>query len=320
MLGIRYLKSSSTTYVIQYQKGEMRRHGQGLSFFYYSPTSVIVEIPVSSVDVPFAFTEVSSDFQEVTVQGDMTYRVVKPLQLAALLNYTVTPRGRYESDDPTKLGERLVQAALSGARSYIQSNLLREVLTGAGRLENEVTAAVQNSPTVEQLGVEVLDVTISSIKADPEMSKALQAEAREQLLKEADEAIYARRNKSVELERSIREKELQTEKVVAEKQRDIRETEMAGEIAIEQQRSQLVETQVENERKESEARGAALQAILEPVRGLDWRTLIAMQGESGSEMLISSAFDQLAQNAEKIGQLNITPDLLNSLLAKKDEV
>ena len=32
--------------------------------------------------------------------------------------------------------------------------------------------------------------------------------------------------------------------------------------------------------------------------------------------MISSAFDQLAQNADKIGQLNITPDLLQSLLTR----
>lgn len=319
MFGIRYLKSPSTTYVVQFKNGAIKRHGQGLSFVYFAPTSVISMLPVSSVDIPFAFTEVSSDFQDVTVQGTMTYRVVEPLQLATLLNYTVDRRGRYETDDPSKLGERLVQTALTGARQHIQSTPLRQVLTGASALEEEVTSAVRASATVTQLGVEILEVTIASIKADPEMSKALQAEAREELLKEADEAIYARRNTAIELERTIREKELQTEKVVAQRQRDIRETEMAAEIAIEQQRSDFVETRAENERKEAEARGAALQATLDPVRGIDWRTLLAMQGDARSDMLISSAFDQLAQNAEKIGQLNISPDLLNTLLNREPE-
>jgi hypothetical protein len=57
--------------------------------------------------------------------------------------------------------------------------------------------------------------------------------------------------------------------------------------------------------------------LLDPVRDVDWRTLLAMQGRTDSATLISSAFDQLAGNAEKIGQLNISPDLLNALLDTK---
>ena len=150
------------------------------------------------------------------------------------------------------------------------------------------------------------------------MSKALQAEAREQLLKEADEAIYARRNTAVELERTIRENELQTEIAVAEKEREVHETEMTAQIALEQQRTALVETKVANETQEAEARGAALQAVLSPLRDLDWHTLLAMQGDGGSKALVAAAFEQLARNAEKIGQLNISPDLLDTLLKRED--
>ena len=71
-----------------------------------------------------------------------------------------------------------------------------------------------------------------------------------------------------------------------------------------------------NERKEAEARGASLQAILAPVRDVDWRVLLAVQGDAQAGTMISSAFDQLARNAERIGQLNITPDLLQSLMPK----
>lgn len=319
MLGWRYLKVPSTTYVLQYRGGRVRRQGAGLSFFYFAPTSVIAQVPVSSVDVPFAFTEVSADFQEVMVQGSLTYRIVDPLHLAELLNYSVDAQGRYQSDDPTKLAERLVQTVQTGARQFIQSQKLRELLVSSTALVAAVTAALKGSTTTTQLGVEILEVSIASIKADPEMAKALQAEARELLLKEADQAIYARRNASVELERTIRENELQTERVVAERQREIRETEMAAAIAVEQQRTALVETRVENERKEAESRGVALKAMLEPVQDIDWRTLLAMQGNADSSTLISSAFDQLAAGAERIGQLNISPELLQALTRPRDE-
>jgi regulator of protease activity HflC (stomatin/prohibitin superfamily) len=313
MIGIRYLKSPSTVYVQHLKGGRVTQEGPGLSFFYFAPTSVIVQVPISSVDVPFAFSEVTSDFQEVTVQGNLTYRVNDPVKLAGLLDYSIDYGGRYQSDDPTKLGERLVHAAQTGARQFIHTQTLRESLVGSDALVQAMRAALAESATLTQLGVGVLEVAITTIDADPEMSKALQAEAREELLKEADEAMYARRNTSVVLERTIRENELQTERVVAEREREIREAQMQADIAVEQQRAELVETRVANERKEAEARGETLRAVLEPVREIDWRTLLAMQGDADSSTLISSAFDQLAQGAEKIGNLNISPELLESL-------
>ncbi len=317
MLGFRYLKVPATTYVLQSKAGKIVRQGPGLSFFYFAPTTVMALVPVSSVDVPFAFTEVSSDFQDVTVQGNLTSRVADAVKLASLLDYTVDVRGRYQSEDPSKLGERLVQAMQTAARSFIQSQPLKKLLGSSDGLVQQIRSSLGQSGTVSQLGIEVLDVTVASIKADPEMAKALQTEAREQLLKQADEAIYSRRNASVELERTIRENELQTEIAVAQKQRKVKEAQMEAEIAVERQRTSLVDTRVANERKEAESRGAALQAVLAPVRDVDWRTLLAMQGNADASTMVASAFDQLSRNAEKIGQLNITPDLLQALLPRE---
>ena len=42
-----------------------------------------------------------------------------------------------------------------------------------------------------------------------------------------------------------------------------------------------------------------------------------MQGNADASTMVASAFDQLSRNAEKIGQLNITPDLLQALLPRE---
>ena len=319
MFGIRYLKVPTTTYVVQYTKGQPRREGAGLSFFYFAPTSVIVQIPVSSVDIPFAFTEVSADFQDVTVQGNLTYRVTEPQRLATLLDYSVDQRGRFRSDDPSRLSERLVQTAQAAARTFVQQRQLRDVLTNSAALSAAIRQGLVGSEKVTHLGVEILDVAVTTLSPDPEMAKAMQSEAREQLLKEADEAIYARRNTAVELERTIRENELRTEKMMAEKNRDIRETEMQADIAVEEQRRSLVDIRAENERKQASARGEALQALLSPVAEVDWRTLLAMQGSADAATMISSAFDNLAQGAERIGNLNISPELLESIVRQSND-
>jgi hypothetical protein len=80
-----------------------------------------------------------------------------------------------------------------------------------------------------------------------------------------------------------------------------------------------VERRVENERKESDARAYALRAVLEPIKGVDWRTLMATHAGNDPRFLISLAFQELAQNATKIGELNVSPELLNSLVKARKE-
>ena len=97
------------------------------------------------------------------------------------------------------------------------------------------------------------------------------------------------------------------------------ETKMAADVAVEEQRSVLVERRVENDRKEADARAYALRAVMEPIKDVDWRTLMATNAGSDPRFLISLAFQELAQNAAKIGELNVSPDLLNSLMRARDE-
>ena len=50
MLGVRYIKASPTTYVLQYRRGKVVREGAGLAFFFFEANSTIVQVPVSSRD------------------------------------------------------------------------------------------------------------------------------------------------------------------------------------------------------------------------------------------------------------------------------
>ena len=109
MFGIRFAKVEPMNYVLKYKRGKVVRQGAGLSFFYFAPTTSLMLIPIGSRDIPFIFEEVTADFQEVTVQGQITYRVTDPNKLAQLMNFTLTPNGKgYASDDPKKLPQRLI--------------------------------------------------------------------------------------------------------------------------------------------------------------------------------------------------------------------
>jgi SPFH domain/Band 7 family protein len=321
MLGIQYMKASPTTYVLLFKNGKVKREGAGLSLFYYAPTSVLVTVPVSSVDVPFVFNEVSGDFQAVTIQGQLTYRVTDPRRLANILDFSIRANGTFASEDPEKLKERLISATQILAAGVTRRMKLRDLLTALDTIVSEVLVGLKGAEAVTMLGVEILGLSILSVKPTPEASKALEAEARETLLRQADEAIYARRNAAVEQERRIKESELNTEIAVEEKRRQIRETKMAADIAVEEQRSALIESQVANDRKEADSKGYTLAAMLKPLRDMDWRTLMAASaGSLDPKLSIAMAFRDLAENATKIGQLNITPDLLASILRDGTDV
>ncbi|MDQ7824028.1 MAG: SPFH domain-containing protein [Candidatus Eremiobacteraeota bacterium] len=317
MFGIKYLKSAPTTYIFHYGGGRLRRQGPGLSFFYYAPASVIVSVPLASHDLPFVFQEVTRDFQALTVQGQISYRVLDAGRLSALLDYSIYPDGTYLSDDPTLLEKRLVDYTQIAARSLIQGMMLREALVSVEKISAEVIKTLKESEQVALLGTEIMSFSITSARPSPEMARALEAEAREALQGKADEAIYERRNAAVLQERRIKESELATELAVEEKRRQIRESQMAADIAVEEQRSQLISRRVENDRSEADARAYALEATLKPVKDVDWRTLMAFgAGSSDPGVMIAMAFRELAENAGKIGELNVSPDLLKTLLGK----
>lgn len=316
MFGIRFMKAAPTTYLLQYRNGRVIREGTGLSFFYYAPTDTLVAVPVSSTELPFVFTETTRDFQTVTVQGQLTYRVSDPRRLAALLDFSVDAGGNHRSEDPEALTERLVTTLQIMTRAQVQRRAIREVLAGVDAMGTEVFPSLRSAESIALLGIEVLAFSILSVRPAPEMAKALEAEVREDLQRRADQAIYQRRNAAVAEERKIKESELNTEIAVETKRREIRETQMAAEISIENRRTELIDRRTENERKDADARAYSLEATLKPIRGMDWKTLMAVTGSAADpKLMIALAFREMAENAQKIGEINVTPDLLKALLA-----
>ena len=334
MIGIKFIKVQPTTYLLQYRGGKIVREGLGLSFFYYGPTTSLVAVPVASTDTPFIFQETTADFQAVTIQGQVTYRISEPKRLAALLNYTLEKDGdTYVSEDPEKLPERVIHVINVIARAELQKLPRREAIRASDTLVQAVKARLVAAEEITSLGLEVLGLSILAIKPTPETARALEAETREQLFREADEAVYARRNSAVEQERAIKENELNTEIAVENKKRQIRETQMEAErtvqekkhlvlkealeanIGMEDRRKSLVALAGENAKAEADARAYGVSSIMKALGSADAKILQALATTGMKpEQLIAFAFQELAGRADKIGQLNISPDLLRELL------
>jgi len=335
MLGINFIKFDSMNYVIHYKNGKIKKEGRGLSFFYFSPNSSIISIPVQSNDFQFVFNETTKDYQEVTLQGQITYKIDSPKQLAEALDFTVNNKKQYLKSDYEKIQQRIINEAQTASSSILQRLSLKEALRQLEGIESEIFSSVQNSKTVQMLGLEILSVNVLGVTSTPEMARALEAQTRESLKKEADQAVYERRNFAVEQERIIKESELNTEIAVEEKQKQIvekkmetdvvkqendqklKEMEMTSSISLEDQKKALIDIQETNKKKEADVKEYILNANLKPYKELDWKTLMAISNNGNDPSNnIALAFRELAENADKIGNLNITPDLLESIIKK----
>ena len=335
MLGINHIKFDSMTYVFHFKKGKVLKEGRGLSFFYFEPNSSIVAIPIASNDLPFIFHESTIDYQRVAIQGQISYKIEDPKRLADVLDFTVNSLGNYKKNDNEKLNQRIINEAQTSTSSFIHNIKLKNAIRSAKEIEKNISEGLKVSDTISMAGIKILGINILSIKASPEMAKALETTTREKLQQEADEAIYERRNFAVEQERIIQESELNTEIAIEEKQKQIdekkmesdvqkaenerklREMKLESDILIENQRKELIEQKIINDKKEADTKGYILEKTLAPYKKIDWKILTALNNNDDPSYQISLAFRELAENAEKIGNLNISPELLENLINKK---
>lgn len=273
MLGIQYFKADSSTFVIKTSGGKICNKGKGLSFFYSSATNSIAAIPVNIQDAPFIFNLLTVDFQDVRIQGQISYRIVDPETIAGMLNFNLKRDGRsYVSEDPIRLSDQIVRAVQTIVQRKVQALGLREALRLNQPLEQLIKKEFsQPSTPLDGLGIRLVNVNIAAISPSTETSRALEAEVREEILKEADDAIYTRRKSAVEQERMIKEAELQTELFIEQKEQEIEESRIANERSLlrgrtetereriqaeideETQRKELVLLNVENKQREADS-------------------------------------------------------------------
>lgn len=347
MLSIKYYKADASTFVILSSTGRIVKSGRGLSFFYNTVTSSIAAIPTNAQEAPFVFNLQTKDFQDVRIQGQLTFRVTDAVKISEILNFTLNNKADgYVSEDPLRLNDRIIRVAQGLIQNRVQQQSLREVL----RSGSDILSFLKNQlPTLESIistGVEVLEISLTAIKPNIETARALEAEAREAILKEADDAIYLRRISAVEQERSIKDAELQTDLSVQQKQQQIEtdklenmrvlmrsqsETErerittnmaikmeaLKAEIAQETEKLELVEARTYNQKIETNAAAEAATKQAEAINILSPATLEALSmGNMKSDQLMALAMRTMALNANKIGSLNFTPDILSQLLEK----
>lgn len=336
MFGIRFIKSQPTTHLMHFRGGKLIREGAGLSRFYYAPVTTMVAVSVASHDRPFMLDLVTADFQSVTVQGQVTYRISEPRRTASMMDFSLMPNGKdYSSEDPARLGDRVTQQAEVIVQQTVQALDLKQALRATALIARTAQKELAAQPEIAALGLEILGVSITHVKPTPDIARALEAEARESNLQSADDAVYARRMSAVEKERAIRQNELDTEIAVEQKRRQISETKLeakaalmrkdnelradqqASDVELEERRKALVNGQAANSRTLAEAEAHRMASLMQALEKVDPRIVQALASVGMQPaQLIAQAFGGMAENAGRIGQLNVSPDLLQTLLTQ----
>ena len=115
--------------------------------------------------------------------------------------------------------------------------------------------------------------------------------------------------------RQIRETQMEAERVIQEKQHALTQADMQADVVLEEKKKEFVALSVQNAKAEADAKAYAISTSMEALGKTDARVLQALASVGMKpEQLIAVAFQSLADRADKIGQLNVSPDLLRELL------
>ena len=335
-MGIQYRKFDPTEYVMKVKKGKVVQQGLGLSFFCNTMTESMMVIPTTAFDTNFAFNDImTADFQCVSVQGDISYVITDYEKAAQMVDFSYKDKKEYAvvlAEARQKMAKRIINLAKVHVAKLVSGKSVREAIVSADELAGTLKAGMKNDRTIQTFGLELISVSILGVLAQADTRKALEAATREEILKQQDDAIYKRRNAAIEQERIVRENELNTEIKVAEKTKEKREKEMemkrlvqekqaeldarklADDIRLEEENCKLVDLQTENEKKKSDAKAYDSEAILRTFTSVDKEVVKALVTSGmDSRALIARAFVEIGDKADKIGVLNVSPDLLESL-------
>jgi regulator of protease activity HflC (stomatin/prohibitin superfamily) len=318
---LRHLRATPTSHVLFWRDGTLRKSSPGAAFWFRPLGASISVVPLDDRELPFLFKGRSADYQDVTVNGVVVWRVQSPEELARRVDFAVdTATGRWSSEPLDRLAGTVTQLAAQLASTFLNAAPLGQILQGSVEV---IRAAIHDGLAADaglrQLGVEIVATRVSAVLPTAEMEKALQTPAREAIQQQADQATFARRALAVEKERAIQENELNNQVELARRE----ETLIAQRGQNERRRA--TET-AESKRIEAEAAAknvrlnAAAQAesikLLEEAKVHAEKERMDIYRDLPSQAMMGLAARELAGKLQTIEHLNLSPDVLGSLLQR----
>ena len=318
---LRHLRAEPTAHVLRYRRGQLRAAGAGLAFWFRPTSAAVAEVPLDDQELPFLFHARSADFQQLTLQGVITFRFTDPQLVAQRIDFTVDLASGAWSETPL---EQVHGLLVQMAQQYVIDELarleLREILAdGVAPLRDQIADGLRAEATLTAIGLEIVAVRVAALAPTGEVEKALQQPTREAIQQKADEATFARRALAVEKERAIGENELQNRIELARREEQLVTQEGANERRRAEEQAAadaIADHALDAQERMVAAREADAVEQLENVRLAAERQRAAIQRELGERILMALAVRELAGQLGKVEHLTITPELITPLLGR----
>ena len=304
------LRSDATHHVIRYANGRVRRSGRGLSFWFLPQTASLAELPMDDREMTLFVKGRSRDFQALSLQGALTWRVADPERLAERVDFTILlASGELRSEPLEQIQARIAGLANQAALQYLAHAPVNDLL-GAGLepLRLRLTAVLGEDPSLTEMGIAVVAVRLTSLAPSSELERALQAPTYESLQQKADQATFERRALAVDKERAIAENELANKIELARREKSLiaQEAENAGNRAQGLAGAQQIE---------AEAEATRIRAV-EGAKAETEKARLDVYRDLPPAVLYGLAARELAGKLTKIEHVNVTPDLLAALFGE----
>ncbi|RUX34741.1 band 7 protein [Mesorhizobium sp. M2A.F.Ca.ET.042.01.1.1] len=307
---VAQLRSEASSHVIRYRDGREMQSGRGLVLWFVPETASIAELPMDDREMTLFVKGRSQDFQTVAVQGTIGWHVVDPARLAERVDFSIDLKtGKLRGEPIEKIQARIAGIANQAVQQYLGQAPVRALLdAGPAPLRERLQALVAADPALTDIGVAAVAVRLTNLTPTSELERALQTPTFEALQQKADEATFQRRALAVEKERAIAENELanKTELARREKLLIAEEAENVRNRATGAAEAQQIEAGAEAER---------IRAI-EGAKAEAEQQHIAIYRDLPPAILLGLAAQQLAGKLDKIEHVNVTPDLLATVLGE----
>lgn len=320
-LGLRHLRSAPTAHIRHHKNGKLAHDGPGLSFWFRPLSAALSEVPVDDRELAVAFHARTADFQDVTVQAAVTYRISDPAAAAARLDFSVDPdTGVWRSAPLEQLSTLLTESAQQHALDVLARMPLSAALAeGVAAVRERVRTGLGSEPRLPATGIEVVAVRVVAIRPEPEVERALRTPARERIQQDADSATFERRAVAVERERAIAENELASRIELARQEEELvaRRGTNARREAEEKAAADAVRTEAEAARTVALAQAEAEAArTVGEARAAAQRSWLTAHASAAPATLHALAATRLAENVPRIESLTLTPDVVTGLLGR----
>ncbi len=311
----RHLRAEPNSFVLRYHRGTLHSRGPGQTFWFRPMHAAVSELPINDQHLPYIFRGRSSDFQEVTVQGTIAYRIENPALLAERVDFSIDlRRGEYRNDPLDQLATFFTDHAQQIAMRYLATMDIRTLLSdGLASVQEHLVGGLRALSFLSEMGLEVVDVQVSSVMPSPELERALQTPVHEELQQVADEATFERRALAVQNERAIAENEMKNRIELARQERLLIDEhgENARRKANEEAEKRAIEAtgRARTGKIMAESKAENLTLVEGAELAIERERLKAYEALPPS-VLVALAAKELASKLTHVEHLNISPDLL----------